>query len=101
MAINAAAIPRELIESELFGHERGAFTGAIGRKIGCFEMATAGTLLLDEIAEMEEATQAKLLRVLQEQSFRRIGGAELIHADHRNPSLDYDTLLRSPPRRWT
>jgi DNA-binding NtrC family response regulator len=83
IAINAAAIPRELIESELFGHERGAFTGAIARKTGCFEMASNGTLLLDEIAEMEEGTQAKLLRVLQEQSFRRIGGSELIHADVR------------------
>src|SRR5262245_13978963 len=82
-AINAAAIPRELIESELFGHERGAFTGAIARKVGCFEMAQNGTLLLDEIAEMEEATQAKLLRVLQEQSFRRIGGSDLIQADRR------------------
>jgi DNA-binding NtrC family response regulator len=83
VAINAAAIPRELIESELFGHERGAFTGAIARKIGCFEMANAGTLFLDEIAEMEEGTQAKLLRVLQEQSFRRIGGSELIQSDVR------------------
>ncbi len=83
VAINAAAIPRELIESELFGHERGAFTGAIARKIGCFEMADKGTLLLDEISEMEEGTQAKLLRVLQEQSFRRIGGSELIRADVR------------------
>jgi DNA-binding NtrC family response regulator len=83
VAINAAAIPRELIESELFGHERGAFTGAIARKNGCFEMAHSGTLFLDEIAEMEEATQAKLLRVLQEQSFRRIGGSDLIQADVR------------------
>ena len=83
VAINAAAIPRELIESELFGHERGAFTGAIARKIGCFEMAHSGTLFLDEIAEMEEGTQAKLLRVLQEQSFRRIGGSELIQSDVR------------------
>src|SRR5437867_8890311 len=83
VAINAAAIPRELIESELFGHERGAFTGAIARKIGCFEMANQGTLFLDEIAEMEENTQAKLLRVLQEQNFRRIGGSDLIQSDVR------------------
>src|SRR5437867_8488007 len=83
VAINAAAIPRELIESELFGHERGAFTGAIARKVGCFEMAHNGTLLLDEISEMEESTQAKLLRVLQEQNFRRIGGSDLIQADAR------------------
>ncbi|MGH9389400.1 MAG: sigma-54-dependent transcriptional regulator, partial [Vicinamibacteria bacterium] len=60
VAINCAAIPRELIESELFGHEKGAFTGAIARKLGCFEMANRGTLFLDEIAEMEEAVQAKL-----------------------------------------
>src|SRR5262249_54003255 len=83
VAINAAAIPRELIESELFGHERGAFTGAIARKIGCFEMAHNGTLFLGEIAEMEEGTQAKLLRVLQEQTFRRIGGSEVIQAEVR------------------
>jgi DNA-binding NtrC family response regulator len=83
VAINCAAIPRELIESELFGHEKGAFTGAIARKSGCFEMADGGTLFLDEIAEMEEAVQAKLLRVLQEQTFRRIGGAETISSDVR------------------
>src|SRR5437867_9841577 len=83
VAINCAAIPRELIESELFGHEKGAFTGAIARKSGCFEMAHRGTLFLDEISEMEEAVQAKLLRVLQEQSFRRIGGAETINSDVR------------------
>jgi DNA-binding NtrC family response regulator len=83
VGINCAAIPRELIESDLFGHEKGAFTGAIARKSGCFEMAHRGTLLLDEISEMDEALQAKLLRVLQEQSFRRIGGAETIHADVR------------------
>ena len=83
VAINCAAIPRELIESELFGHEKGAYPGAIGRKSGCFEMAHKGTLFLDEISEMEENVQAKLLRVLQEQSFRRIGGAETIHSDVR------------------
>jgi len=83
VAINCAAIPRELIESELFGHEKGAFTGAIARKSGCFEMAHHGTLFLDEISEMEEAVQAKLLRVLQEQSFRRIGGSETITSDVR------------------
>src|SRR5881296_958019 len=81
--VNCAAIPSGLLESELFGHERGAFTGAIARKIGCFEMANHGTLFLDEIAEMEENTQAKLLRVLQEQNFRRIGGSDLIQSDVR------------------
>lgn len=83
VAINCAAIPGTLLESEIFGHERGAFTGAIQRKLGCFEMAHRGTLFLDEIAEMDELLQAKLLRVLQEQRFRRIGGKETIEADVR------------------
>ena len=83
IAVNCAAIPSTLLESEIFGHERGAFTGAIQRKIGCFEMAHRGTLFLDEIAEMDGSLQAKLLRVLQEQTFRRVGGTELIDADVR------------------
>src|SRR5205814_796129 len=69
-------IPETLIESELFGHERGAFTGATERRLGCFELADGGTLFLDEIAEMDSNTQAKLLRVLQEGSFRRVGGGK-------------------------
>jgi len=81
--LNCAAIPATLLESEIFGHERGAFTGALGRKIGCFEMAHGGTLFLDEIAEMDGALQAKLLRVLQEQRFRRVGGREVVEADVR------------------
>jgi len=83
VALNCAAIPATLLESEIFGHERGAFTGAVQRKIGCFEMAHHGTLFLDEIAEMNEILQAKLLRVLQEQRFRRVGGTEVIEADVR------------------
>jgi DNA-binding NtrC family response regulator len=74
VAINCAAIPETLLESEIFGHERGAFTGATDRRAGCFELADRGTLFLDEIAEMTPATQVKLLRVLQERKFRRLGG---------------------------
>jgi DNA-binding NtrC family response regulator len=76
VAINCAAIPETLIESELFGHERGAFTGATERRLGCFELTDGGTLFLDEIAEMDSNTQAKLLRVLQEGTFRRVGGGK-------------------------
>ena len=74
MPINCAAIPETLLESEIFGHEKGAFTGAVDRREGCFELADRGTLFLDEIAEMTPATQVKLLRVLQERRFRRLGG---------------------------
>jgi DNA-binding NtrC family response regulator len=74
VAINCAAIPDSLLESEIFGHEKGAFTGALERRAGCFELADRGTLFLDEIAEMQPTTQVKLLRVLQERRFRRLGG---------------------------
>jgi DNA-binding NtrC family response regulator len=74
IALNCAAIPDTLLESEIFGHEKGAFTGATDRRLGCFELADHGTLFLDEIAEMTPATQVKLLRVLQERKFRRLGG---------------------------
>lgn len=81
--LNCAAIPEELIESELFGHQKGAFTGAVGLKRGKFEMAHGGTLFLDEIGDMSLKTQSKVLRVLQEQSFERIGGDESIIVDVR------------------
>jgi DNA-binding NtrC family response regulator len=83
VAVNCAAIPETLLESEIFGHERGAFTGAFERRAGCFEMASGGTLLLDEIAEMAPATQAKFLRILQEGSVRRLGGKTEIAVDVR------------------
>lgn len=81
--VNMAAIPRELIESELFGYEKGAFTGALARKIGKFEEANGGTIFLDEIAELELSVQSKLLRVLQEREVVRIGGNEKIKLDIR------------------
>ncbi len=83
VAVNCAALPRELLESELFGHERGAFTGAVGRKLGKFELAHRGTILLDEISEMEPLLQAKLLRVLQEHEVDRVGGSRPIPIDAR------------------
>ena len=83
VAINCAALPEHLIESELFGHERGAFTGALARRIGCFEQAHRGTLFLDEVTEMPVATQAKLLRVLQDGKIRRLGGTSETAIDVR------------------
>jgi DNA-binding NtrC family response regulator len=83
VAINCAAIPASLQESELFGHERGAFTGATQTRLGCFERARGGTLLLDEIGEMSQATQAVLLRTLQERTVRRVGGSQEIPVDVR------------------
>jgi len=97
IAINCAAIPENLLESELFGHERGAFTGADQRRIGRFEQANQGTLFLDEIGDLPPNTQVKLLRVLQQQTFQRVGGAEpisvdvrIIAATHRN----LETMIR-------
>jgi transcriptional regulator with PAS, ATPase and Fis domain len=93
VAINCAAIPETLLESEIFGHEKGAFTGASERREGCFELADRGTLFLDEIAEMTPTTQVKLLRVLQERKFRRVGGraeqsvdVRVIAATNSNPT---------------
>ncbi len=81
--VNCAALPEGLVESELFGHERGAFTGAVGLRKGRFEMAHGGTLFLDEVGDMTLTTQAKLLRVIQEKEFERVGGAETIRVDAR------------------
>jgi two-component system, NtrC family, nitrogen regulation response regulator NtrX len=81
--VNCAAIPEELIESELFGHERGSFTGALTKRRGKFDLANEGTIFLDEIADMSLKTQAKILRILQEQKFERVGGAEMIFVDVR------------------
>jgi DNA-binding NtrC family response regulator len=93
VAVNCAAIPETLIESEIFGHEKGAFTGAVDRRIGCFELASGGTLLLDELAEMPPATQAKLLRVLEERKLRRLGArseqdvdVRVLAATNRDPA---------------
>jgi DNA-binding NtrC family response regulator len=83
IAVNCAALPETLMESELFGHERGAFTGADRRREGCFELANGGTLLLDEITEMKIDLQAKLLRVIEEQTLRRLGGSAEIRLDVR------------------
>ena len=86
VAVNTAAIPRELIESELFGHEKGAFTGAVSRNIGKFEQANGGTLFLDEIGDMPVEAQTRLLRALQSGRIRRVGGRdEIAHrcAHHR------------------
>ena len=83
VVVSCGAIPEALLESELFGHEKGAFTGAFKKRIGRFEMANGGTIFLDEIGEMSPALQVKLLRVLQEQKFERVGGTKTIHVDLR------------------
>jgi DNA-binding NtrC family response regulator len=83
VAVNCAAIPETLLESEIFGHEKGAFTGALERRPGCFELAHEGTIFLDEIAEMNPGTQAKFLRILQDGAVRRLGGRTEIRVDVR------------------
>jgi len=95
VALNCAAIPSTLLESELFGHERGAFTGAVARKPGKLETANGGTLFLDEIADMDFALQAKILRVIQEKEFERVGGSARINTDFRLISASNKDLSRA------
>ena len=91
--VNCAAIPAGLLESELFGHERGAYTGAFARSIGRFERANRGTLFLDEIGDLPLELQPKLLRVIQERQFERLGGATTIHTDVRVICATHRNLL--------
>ena len=93
--LNCAAVPSELIESELFGYERGAFTGAFQKKPGLFELADGGTILLDEIGDMDVRLQAKLLQVLQDQEFRRVGGSDVVCVDVRVIAATHRDLARS------
>ncbi|NBC15784.1 MAG: AAA domain-containing protein [Bacteroidetes bacterium] len=92
VVVNCAALPADLLESELFGHEKGAFTGAVARKAGTFEAADGGTIFLDEIGEMAPALQAKLLRVLEDGSFTRVGGTEVLRSDFQLISATNRTL---------
>src|ERR1700732_3997787 len=87
LKIDCASLPSELVESELFGHERGAFTGAVTRKQGRLEMAQGGTIVLDEVAALVPAVQAKLLRVLEDHTFERLGGTETMRMDGRLMAL--------------
>jgi len=96
VAINAAALPEALIESELFGHERGAFTGAMERRAGCFEQAHGGTLFLDEIGEMPVHAQSKLLRVLEDLRVRRLGGKSEIPVNARVLAATSHSACGSP-----
>jgi two-component system, NtrC family, response regulator AtoC len=95
VVVNCASIPRELLESELFGHEKGSFTGAHQRKLGKFELANEGTIFLDEVGELEMLLQAKLLRVIQERTFERVGGNDLIKTDVRIISATNKDLKKS------
>src|SRR5205807_2458519 len=99
LKIDCASLPQELVESELFGHERGAFTGAEERKLGRLEMADAGTIVLDEAAALSTANQAKLLRVLEERSFERLGGTETLSIEARLIALTNADLQRAVTAR--
>lgn len=95
LKIDCASLPPELVESELFGHERGAFTGAVERKLGRLEMARGGTIVLDEVAALAPAVQSKLLRVLEERAFERLGGTETLKIDARLIALTNTDLPRA------
>jgi DNA-binding NtrC family response regulator len=99
LKIDCASLPQELVESELFGHERGAFTGAVERKLGRFEMADAGTIVLDEVAALSTGIQAKLLRVLEERRFERLGGTETLGIEARLIALTNADLQRAVAAR--
>jgi two-component system, NtrC family, response regulator AtoC len=99
VVVNCASIPRELLESELFGHEKGSFTGAHQRKIGKFELANEGTIFLDEVGELEMLLQAKLLRVIQERNFERVGGNDVIKTDVRIISATNRNLQESVEKK--
>jgi DNA-binding NtrC family response regulator len=95
LKIDCASLPTELVESELFGHERGAFTGAVARKPGRLEMAEGGTIVLDEVAALAPGMQAKLLRVLEERTFERLGGTEVLRVDGRLMALTNTDLTKA------
>ena len=95
LKIDCASLPSELVESELFGHERGAFTGAVARKPGRFELAQSGTVVLDEVAALAPGMQAKLLRVLEERTFERLGGSESLRMDARLMALTNTDLAKA------
>jgi DNA-binding NtrC family response regulator len=95
LKIDCASLPAELVESELFGHERGAFTGAVARKLGRLEMAEGGTIVLDEVAALAPGMQAKLLRVVEERTFERLGGTDVLRVDGRLMALTNTDLTRA------
>ena len=99
VALNCAALPEQLLEAELFGYERGAFTGAVNSKPGQLEQASGGTLFLDEVGEMSLPAQAKFLRVLQEREFQRLGGTRVLQDRHAHRRGDQSRLAEGDPAR--